>query len=149
MKIRFQVIQVHYETRTFFIRYLVHSNLVKPNKAMVRQKTTTTFGKCRNYHSVFLFYCKFVATYTFISITFFVVVATKQENYWIYFVPQSLGENISFFLSFFLSIFSHFFLHRKYFFLFSNVQYFVAFYFCLSLKRSKSCNLIDCVFNIT
>jgi len=107
MKIRFQVIQVHYETRTFFIRYLVHSNLVKPNKAMVWQKTTTTFGKCRNYHSVFLFYCKFVATYTFISITFFVVVATKQENYWIYFVPQSLGENISFFLSFFSLTFSY------------------------------------------
>jgi hypothetical protein len=118
MKIRFHVIQVHYETRTFFIRYLVHSNLVK---TMVWQKTTTTFGKCRNYHTVFLFYCKFVATYIFISITFFVVVATKQENYWIYFVPQSLGENISFFLSFFLSIFSHFFLHRKYFFIFSNV----------------------------
>ena len=53
---------------------------------------------------------------------------------------------LSFFLSFFL--FSHFFLHRKYFFFFSNVQYFVAFYFCLSLKRSKSCNLIDCVFYI-
>ncbi len=56
---------------------------------------------------------------------------------------------LSFFLSFFLFSLTFSYIVNIFLFFPMYVQYFVAFYFCLSLKRSKSCNLIDCVFNIT